>query len=117
MSEKHTPGEWFLASRNGSTMVYALDEIGDVNRFSALISGGYSYQSRSVKNRTSEQELAANARLMAAAPDLLAALLLAEEALSAKPSEKFGIKLNALSAVRRAITKTTPVIPTPETSA
>jgi len=117
MSEKHTPGEWFLAFHNGSTMVYALDETGDVNRFSTLISGGYSYQGRTVKNRTSEEELAANARLIAAAPDMLAALVLAEEALSAKPSEKLGTKLNALSAVRRAITKTTPVIPTPETSA
>lgn len=70
----HTPGDWKLTEGNMSCMVYALDETEGVNRFSALVQGGYSYHGRTHKDRTTEEELSANARLIAAAPDLLAAL-------------------------------------------
>jgi hypothetical protein len=67
MNARHTPGPWIV--ENG--MVYALDETGRVNRFSAMISGGYVTHR---DHRTSLDELIANVRLIAAAPDLLAAL-------------------------------------------
>lgn len=68
MSEKHTPGPW-LAERQ---TVYALDERGEVNRFSCNMQTGYRVHSSFHKVRTDETEMAANARLIAAAPDLLA---------------------------------------------
>lgn len=55
MEYKHTPGEW---QYEGLT-VYALNEDG-FNRFSALIQDAH----------TCEEELEANARLIAAAPGL-----------------------------------------------
>lgn len=60
-----TPAPWLLQNQS----VYALNERG-TNRFSTLIQPGFSdgYE------RTGERELIANARLIAAAPDLLAAL-------------------------------------------
>lgn len=72
--EAHTPGPWKI---DGAT-VFALDERGHVNRFSARVQGGYvSYLRslpRSKAERTSDAELEANARLIAAAPELLDAL-------------------------------------------
>lgn len=56
---KHTPGPW---DRVG-TLVYALNEDG-FNRFCALVQDAH----------TAKQELEANARLIAAAPELLEAL-------------------------------------------
>lgn len=71
MTDKHTPGPWLIDTNT----IYALDETDRVNRFSAQVQGGYSsapvYGDRI---RTTPEELAANARLIAAAPDLLAAL-------------------------------------------
>lgn len=62
MSEfKGTPGPWLRSLRT----VYALNERG-VNRFSALIQDAH----------TPDYELKANAQLIAAAPELLEALLL-----------------------------------------
>lgn len=67
---KHTPGPWIVIDGN---FVYAEDKTKPVkgvngarfaNRFSARIEG----------IRTPNEEIAANARLIAAAPDLLAAL-------------------------------------------
>lgn len=64
---EHKPGSWKI----DDTTVYALDETGRVNRFSAQIQGGYaSYRDE----RTTPDELAAIARLISAAPDMLAAL-------------------------------------------
>lgn len=54
-----TPGPWLLSGRT----VYALNDEG-FNRFSALVQDAH----------TPWDELEANARLIAAAPDLLAAL-------------------------------------------
>lgn len=76
MSEAtHTPGPWLRAS--DGTMVYALDENSEVNRFAVQMSGGYTIYTRRQRdaalNRTSQSELVANARLIAAAPDLLEA--------------------------------------------
>lgn len=59
MSTKHTPGPWMIAGKT----VYALNEDG-YNRFSALVQDAH----------TKESELVANARLIAAAPELLEAL-------------------------------------------
>jgi len=72
MTDKHTPSPWIVA---GNT-VYALDETDRVNRFSAHVQGGYVVDNPDVRpvKRTSPEELAANARLIAAAPDMLVAL-------------------------------------------
>lgn len=75
MSEtaKHTPGEWV---REGLT-IYALDESGTNNRFYTQVQGGWSWRSLNCNGggtRTSEEELEANARLIAAAPEMLEAL-------------------------------------------
>lgn len=61
MSEfKHTPRPWIVSK----TTVYALNDDG-YNRFSALVQDAH----------TSLDELESNARLIAAAPELLEALL------------------------------------------
>lgn len=72
---KHTPAPWVQEGQ----LVYALNKQGE-NRFSASIQGGWVWRnsspvghSRSPGERTLNDELEANARLMAAAPDLLAA--------------------------------------------
>lgn len=70
-----TPGEWLLIDKT----VYALDEQGKVNRFSVLLNGGHvNSGSRHAFGdavvRTTDAELAANAHLIAAAPDLYEAL-------------------------------------------
>lgn len=71
MTSKHTPGPWLTVEG----LVYALDETGRVNRFSAMITAGFvTYRGE----RTNTDELRANVRLIAAAPDMLAALRLAE---------------------------------------
>ena len=61
----HTPGDWILEDGN---FVYALNQH-NINRFSCHIQGGYTDQG----TRTPKEELAANARLIAACPDLLTA--------------------------------------------
>lgn len=69
-----TPGPWLLM---GLT-VYALDETGNCNRFTAKVEGGWSFRSSgtigSGGDRTAELELEANARLLAAALELYEAL-------------------------------------------
>jgi hypothetical protein len=64
---KHTPGEWQIEDGN---FVYVLDAESGTNRFWAGISAGYI----GTGARTSTEEIYANARLIAAAPDLLVAL-------------------------------------------
>ncbi len=64
---KHTPGPWLLEQ----TTVYALNnERVPVNRFTASLDRGWSDNS----SRILQQEVEANAHLIAAAPDLLEAL-------------------------------------------
>ena len=64
----HTPGPWLVAD----TTVYSLQSDGHVlvNRFSAHVQTGVGRDAQ----RTPPAELEANALLMAAAPDMLAAL-------------------------------------------
>ena len=68
----YTRGPWLLDNMT----VYALDETGSCNRFSAQVQWGFKHHSQGDKidERTSEDELTANARLIAAAPELLEAL-------------------------------------------
>ena len=61
----HTPGPWRIID---GTFVYKLDE-SEQNRFHLQVAAGFAG-----RNRTSTEEIFANARLIAAAPDLLAAL-------------------------------------------
>jgi hypothetical protein len=71
METKHTPGEWKIAGEDADkqTFVYALNDCGS-NRFWFDIQPGWTDD----KQRTSNTELSANARLIAAAPALLEAL-------------------------------------------
>lgn len=69
MSElKITPGPWILGE-SLEAFVYALRTGNDVNRMSLQVQGGYTDT-----GKTTREELDANARLIAAAPDLLSAL-------------------------------------------
>lgn len=79
---KHTPGPWKLAA-DGSAFVYRLDPQGLVNVFSLSITPGWESLHG---ERTSGDELLANARLIAAAPELLKLL----RALADIPLEDFG---------------------------
>jgi len=63
---KHTPAPWLIADES---FVYALNDSG-YNRFWAHVTGGNLRRAES----TSRAEVEANARLIAAAPDLLDAL-------------------------------------------
>lgn len=98
MSERFTPGVWSRAER--STTVYALDETGTNNRFSVNVQGGYTFRLKfGDGTRTTEAELGANANLIAAAPDLYAALADAESFIarhSGNGETDFRAKLNAV---------------------
>ena len=100
MSTQHTPGPW---EQIGST-VFAVDETGTVNRFSVSVQGGYVCRTkgRPTADSTSEDELLANARLIAAAPNLLEALCGAMDLI-----DSFGIKGGGISSFRAAIAKAT----------
>lgn len=63
---EHTPGPWLLDNKT----VYALDERGEVNRFSILLNDGFIVCSDFQRRRITEEEQRANARLIAAAPEL-----------------------------------------------
>lgn len=69
----HTPGTWLV----DGNLVYALDETGRANRFSARVEGGYTYGGCRLKennSKTDDNEIQANISLIASAPDLLEAL-------------------------------------------
>lgn len=98
---KHTPGPWLIAA---GTTVYALNAHG-YNRFSAQAQRGHT----SDKWPTDEEELEANARLIAAAPELLEALKDCSEYLSDIPESAVGgddeagrINRRAIAAIRKA---------------
>lgn len=65
MAAQHTPGPWILARRD-EQFVYALNEQG-YNRFWAHVRGG----NTGPGEHTTEEELEANARLIANSPELL----------------------------------------------
>ncbi len=67
----HTKASWLLAE-DGSPFVYALNERG-FNRFWLNVYAG-THGDSDIQERTSDAEIMANARLIAAAPDLYAEL-------------------------------------------
>jgi hypothetical protein len=69
---KHTPGPWLRVD----TLVYALDETGTCNRFSAVVQKGFicNQDGWSAAVRTSDEEAEATARLIASLPKLLATM-------------------------------------------
>lgn len=69
----HTPAPWLIIE---PSFIYALNDDG-TNRFDAYLRAGeLSHDKHGQKrDRTSNEELLANTKLMAAAPDLLAALI------------------------------------------
>lgn len=74
METKHTPGPWLIQE----STVYALNERRPpVNRFHASVDSGFD----NCDKRISREEVCANAKLMATAPDLLADLVVAAETL------------------------------------
>ena len=65
----HSPGPWLIVDDDGgSPFIYALNESRTINRFSLSTERGYTDN-----GRTPKDEIADNARLIAAAPELLAA--------------------------------------------
>lgn len=99
---KHTPGPWLTEGN----FVYALNGEGKyaVNRFSASIQPGYTTD----ETRTKIAEMEANARLIAAAPDLLAALqaLYSNGCLISFPgdsAEDVAINKAAIAAIGKAV--------------
>jgi hypothetical protein len=73
MKTKHTKAPW-LTENN---FVYALNNNNE-NIFYLSVQAGWGDRTKKVALRTSPEELEANARLIAAAPDLLEALKLAK---------------------------------------
>lgn len=69
MNTKHTPGQWLIDGVEPKSFVYALNQQG-YNRFWAHVQGG----NTAPMEQTTVEEVEANARLIAAAPDLLEAL-------------------------------------------
>lgn len=97
MSEaKHTPAPWLIAKSDAS-FVYALNDNG-YNRFWAHVTGGNLRRAES----TLRAEVEANARLIAAAPDLLDALI---EIVSADDAHELTQK--HIESARAAIAKAT----------
>jgi|TARA_Y100000310_G_scaffold220706_1_gene222291 hypothetical protein len=69
MKTKHTPGPWIAEEY----FVYALNNNNE-NRFYLSVQAGWGDRHRKIAYRTTNEELEANANLIAAAPDLLKAL-------------------------------------------
>jgi len=95
---KHTPGPWKVANKT-YPFVYAIDPVCDVNRFDLLINGGCTSS-----GRTKPEELMANARLIAAAPDLLEACKVKLLALEGKEYDPGAFDI-AAELCRKAIAK------------
>ena len=88
MTTQHTPGPWYIDCQNESAAI----------GYRAIVDGdGYTVCSPSPMGQ-------ANARLIAAAPDLLAALRLCERALEERDAEA---EEHAAKAARAAIAKAT----------
>ena len=102
---KHTQEEWQLAGDN-QDFVYALGPNG-CNKFWAVVSSAG-------PDKISDEEKAANARLMIAAPDLLAALQAATEAgmvpitsASEGGASRYSAQVLVADQIRAAIAKAT----------
>lgn len=72
-NSKHTPGPWQLA-QDGS--------LGSIETVSGQVPIGHSFQTRPTRRPEDHIERIANARLIAAAPELLEALRIAREFMS-----------------------------------
>lgn len=94
---KHTPAPWLIAPED-KTFVYALGP-GETNRFHAHLQAAG-------PERVSREELVANARLIATAPELLAALEDAEAILAQLYNQDYAVDVE-LKAARAAIAKAT----------
>ncbi len=72
----HTPCPWFVRNVGRSQFVYALNKDG-TDRFDLMIEGGYIMEASDkvgLNILTPNEELKANARLIAAAPEMLEAI-------------------------------------------
>lgn len=100
MSE-HTPGPWTMTD-DGSPFIYYLNDEG-INRFSASVQQGWA--SANDGQRTPHSEILANAHLIAAAPDLLAALkeiVMGIGPFHQDPLEHAGNVIESMQAIARA---------------
>lgn len=93
----HTPGPWLIED---GTFVYRLNNA-DINTFCLQVQGGYTDQG----TRTTKDELSANARLIAAAPDLLSACYLAAVRLEGGSEAERNFNASIAKQLREAIAK------------
>ena len=101
MSEsKHTPGPWKPAMMNSRLMNVLPHR---VHGFIVQIVGGADGQMVAHAHGRTEKECEANARLIAAAPDMLEALQGAAEAF--KPYDRFKVDVDAMRKLEAAIAK------------
>jgi hypothetical protein len=102
---KHTPAPWVLkirpAEHDNNITVAEIEQ----PRLVKYRGGIARLQSAEHIDGIDEDELVANARLIAAAPDMLEALILAE--IAADPTATADERAKAKSAIRAAITKAT----------
>ena len=92
MTKQHTPGPWRIGSRQTSTPSYI-----DAGK-------GFNYRLITRVRDVDMDEGKANARLIAAAPDLLAACV---EMVAGNMGQPRGVGVPALDAMRAAIDKAT----------
>lgn len=98
MTNKHTHGPWII-SEDSIGFVYALNDLCH-NRFWLNVSNG----DISRRERTSDEEINANARLISAAPELLKSLVLLHDrlALNNDSGAYSDLIWNARSAIAKA---------------
>ena len=103
MSTKHTPGPWVLTISSGMVedTKHTIAEIGTTGKYRGAVTR---MQSAEHIDGIGRDELIANARLIAAAPDMLEALKLCANYIANTESE-LGITLPCGENVRAAITK------------
>lgn len=107
---KHTPGPWTVISSDPQAEFYEDGELSYFNPLTVSVPGGgqdicsFEYDGSPISRNASVEEIKANARLIAAAPELLEALEVISEAIDAYGGDLHN-KLEGVQAVRDAIAK------------
>lgn len=110
---KHTPGPWKLDQRSGCLAVYPATD--DRNCLSGASNFAIHYSNKGAKFNGSfwdmDEQAKADARLISAAPELLAALVAVTETLAWLNSDNDGHIMAQTDNARAVIAKATEVLP------